>query len=725
MNICLEFAPYRTEERKAAARRALESAPSLFCLAWLAWATAAASGATYYVATNGQDTATGTTAEAALRTIQRAANLAQAGDTVQVGAGIYREYVTFPRSGSPSNWIELAAAPGESPVLTGSEVVTNWVLYSNHIWVVTNWPVNSQQVFDNGQPVTQLGWPNENFAIYSSRYMGAGGKGLADMTPNTFYYDRTNLVLYVWLKDNAVPPERTIEVSVRLGAINARNMWGATNAYYRVRGLRVRHSNTCGFADFGWPAVWLPGQSVLQDCWVEWTDSAGISMGTNALVTNCVLACNGMMGGAAGPGFVLTHSLVVSNNYRNFSPVWAASGLKFIPDLHGVIEHCEVAWNNGPGIWFDTCRTGEPIVVRHNYVHHNAQNALFIEITKNAHVHHNLLVSNQIRSVYISSSEDVRVEHNTIAGHQNWMAVEMFYAPTRTNEAGIPFALRNNRFVNNIVYGARSVRDLLMYGDDPPYCQNNQSDYNCYYRGGGEYMAMNRTGASALVFTSLAPWQAATGWDTHSLAADPLFVDPSRGEYHLSSQGGTLSNGVWVLTPGSSPCIDTGDPAAPFNQEPPWNGNRVNMGRYGNTPEAAKSLDRDGDGASDTLESNVLYSDPELKDTDGDAADDYTEYVAGTDPLDHGSALRLSAALAETLSGSAIELSWFGAAARRYVVQSSAELISGSWAAETGLLTPVGEPVDAWTGSNGWIRVLYPGLRPEARRFFRLDVSWP
>jgi hypothetical protein len=39
-----------------------------------------------------------------------------------------------------------------------------------------------------------------------------------------------------------------------------------------------------------------------------------------------------------------------------------------------------------------------------------------------------------------------------------------------------------------------------------------------------------------------------------------------------------------------SPCIDAGDPAAAFDQEPIPNGHRANMGTYGNTPEASKSL---------------------------------------------------------------------------------------------------------------------------------------
>jgi parallel beta-helix repeat protein len=58
---------------------------------------------------------------------------------------------------------------------------------------------------------------------------------------------------------------------------------------------------------------------------------------------------------------------------------------------------------------------------------------------------------------------------------------------------------------------------------------------------------------------------------TGNLNLDPLFVNAAAGDYHL----GPLS-----------PCIDAGDPASDFSLEPEPDGGRINMGAYGNTPEA-------------------------------------------------------------------------------------------------------------------------------------------
>jgi hypothetical protein len=58
---------------------------------------------------------------------------------------------------------------------------------------------------------------------------------------------------------------------------------------------------------------------------------------------------------------------------------------------------------------------------------------------------------------------------------------------------------------------------------------------------------------------------------TGNINADPLFVSSTNGDYHLS---------------GPSPCIDAGNPASDYSLEPEPDGGRINMGAYGNTPEA-------------------------------------------------------------------------------------------------------------------------------------------
>ena len=91
----------------------------------------------YHVSINGADHNPGT-AEAPFRTINHAAQVAAPGDTVQVHEGIYREWVS-PRNGGRSAYerITYEAAPGEHPVIKGSEVVTGWEKVEGTVWKVT------------------------------------------------------------------------------------------------------------------------------------------------------------------------------------------------------------------------------------------------------------------------------------------------------------------------------------------------------------------------------------------------------------------------------------------------------------------------------------------------------------------------------------------------------------------------------------------------------------
>jgi hypothetical protein len=80
----------------------------------------------FHVAVTGSDSSDGSGSRP-FRTINKAANLAQAGDTVVVHEGEYREWVRPRRGGrSDQRRITYEAAAGEHVVIKGSERVTGW-----------------------------------------------------------------------------------------------------------------------------------------------------------------------------------------------------------------------------------------------------------------------------------------------------------------------------------------------------------------------------------------------------------------------------------------------------------------------------------------------------------------------------------------------------------------------------------------------------------------------
>lgn len=77
-----------------------------------------------------------------------------------------------------------------------------------------------------------------------------------------------------------------------------------------------------------------------------------------------------------------------------------------------------------------------------------------------------------------------------------------------------------------------------------------------------------------------------------NISVDPLFVNSSSGDFHLKSRGGRWTGTTWAIDSVHSPCIDAGDPASSCWYEPLPNGGRVNMGAFGDTYEASKSMCR-------------------------------------------------------------------------------------------------------------------------------------
>jgi chitodextrinase len=77
---------------------------------------------TYYVATNGSDSNSGTTS-APFKTINKGINAASAGDTVYVRGGSYYQTAYISKSGTSSALITIAGYPGEAAIIDGQDTL--------------------------------------------------------------------------------------------------------------------------------------------------------------------------------------------------------------------------------------------------------------------------------------------------------------------------------------------------------------------------------------------------------------------------------------------------------------------------------------------------------------------------------------------------------------------------------------------------------------------------
>ncbi len=81
-------------------------------------------------------------------------------------------------------------------------------------------------------------------------------------------------------------------------------------------------------------------------------------------------------------------------------------------------------------------------------------------------------------------------------------------------------------------------------------------------------------------------------WDANDTPSDPKDDFYVVGEYHLKSQAGRWdpNSESWVCDEVTSPCIDAGDPNSDIGWETAPHGGVINMGVYGGTLEASRSV---------------------------------------------------------------------------------------------------------------------------------------
>lgn len=108
----------------------------------------------FHVSPRGNDSYAGTVTRP-FQTIQRAADLAMAGDTITVHEGVYREYVNPKRGGlNDSERITYEAAPGETVVISGAEVITGWEQLEGSVYKA----VIPNTLFGSFNPYKEIVW---------------------------------------------------------------------------------------------------------------------------------------------------------------------------------------------------------------------------------------------------------------------------------------------------------------------------------------------------------------------------------------------------------------------------------------------------------------------------------------------------------------------------------------------------------------------------------------
>lgn len=122
-----------------------------------------ASATDWIVSPSGNDTTGDGSLEAPWKTIQKAANVAVAGDTVRIRGGTYREEVTPSNNGTAESPIVFRPYLDETVVISGCDRLTGWTDIGGGVWEAEmNWSLVEyrNQLFVNGTAMTKARWPN-------------------------------------------------------------------------------------------------------------------------------------------------------------------------------------------------------------------------------------------------------------------------------------------------------------------------------------------------------------------------------------------------------------------------------------------------------------------------------------------------------------------------------------------------------------------------------------
>jgi hypothetical protein len=470
-----------------------------------------------HVATNGNDTNPGTQA-APLRTIQRGAELAQAGDVVTVHAGTYRERITPPRGGeSDAKRITYQAAAGEAVEVKGSEIVKNWVKMQDGVWHVTI----PNSFFGNFNPYGDLihgDWFEDKKRQHHSGAVYLNGAWLLEAAKREEVFkpageqplwfakvDKISTTIWAQFKD-ADPNEQMVEINVRQTVFYPAK---PGMNFITVRGFTMRHAATpwapptaeqIGLIGTHWSKGWIIENNIISHSRCsgitlgkygdEWDNKSANSaegyvktieralkngwnketIGHHIVRNNRISDCE-QTGICGSLGAIFSE--ISGNHIYN---IWAKrqfegaemGGIKIHASIDVLIKH-NLIHDAGRAMWMDWMAQGTRITG--NLCYDNTTDDLFMEVN-----HGPYLVDN---NVFLSGfnlrdwSEGGAFVHNLFAGK-----IDSRPEPTRstpyhpahaTAVAGLS-AIKggDNRFYNNVFMGGAESFDVHAWERNNP-----------------------------------------------------------------------------------------------------------------------------------------------------------------------------------------------------------------------------------------------------------------
>jgi len=418
------------------------------------------SAAEFHVAINGNDANPGTKA-APLRSIQRAAELAQPGDAINVHRGVYRERINPPRAGiSPTKRIVYRAALGEKVEIKGSEVIKGWEKLEQDTWKVTL----TNSFFGNFNPYSNLiqgdwfepkGRQHHTGAVYLNGEWLTEAAKLEDVlkpasdTP-LWYGQVDDKATTIWAQfKGANPNEQLVEINVRQTVFYPDKPF---RDYITVRGFVLKQAATpwapptaeqIGLLGTHWSKGWIIENNVIShsicsgialgkygDQWDNTSTNTAEgyvqtvqralqygwnkqTIGHHIVRNNDISHCEqaGIVGSLGAAFSTVSGNAIHDVHVRQLFSGAEMAGIKFHGAIDSVIRSNHL-YRTCRGLWLDWMAQG--VQVSGNLFHDNLSEDVFVEVNHGPFlVDNNLLLS---KTSLLDMSEGGAYVHNLIAG---------------------------------------------------------------------------------------------------------------------------------------------------------------------------------------------------------------------------------------------------------------------------------------------------------------------
>ena len=342
---------------------------------------------TYYVAKTGSDKNPGTEDKPFL-TINKAAQLADAGDTVIIGEGVYREYVDPARGGlGEGSRITYKAADWAEVWIKGSDELTNLKPESGKPGVYSQ--SMNKSAFGDYNPYTIAFLPKKNATlgevfVNGQPFVEAANVDSVASSPNSWKADEQGKKIYVNLGD-IDPATALVEYNVR-EQVFAPSRYAL--GYITIDGIKIEHAANQYPMEFylmgnppqkGALSTFGGHHWNIQNCTVQYAKSANVDFGyggvqlikDNKLVSLTRYYENGLTGyhkikdnyifagGTEGmissyaPYVEITGNRIIENNRFDVEVGYEAAGLKTFFLTNAIIADNYFARNNYLGLWVD------------------------------------------------------------------------------------------------------------------------------------------------------------------------------------------------------------------------------------------------------------------------------------------------------------------------------------------------------------------------------------